>query len=226
MLNLLNEDYNFIVRNLKILEEAYKQSVDQNIRIAVKERVNFNLCERINGFYELFGDVFENCKMSSLREILELTEKVIKVLSIEPLPKILPSEAKKTLKLNDKQLSLFVKQYNDAVQRMPLTYFSTVIDNKFIIMTYKNDEYYGLVSTIPKDTRFKKNLCCFCKQFRDGDDIMFIHNVKSNSSSGEYSSIGQYCCSSYEKCNKDIENSEQLISFLTYYKMKSKKKVR
>ncbi|NMA50989.1 MAG: hypothetical protein GX951_03985 [Mollicutes bacterium] len=222
MLELLNEEFNFMIRKLKLLEEAYKQSVDHNVRLTVKEKVFFDLCENINEFYKMFEIDFENCKMSSLREILELIEKVIKAVSIVSLPEISSSEAKKVLKLKGKQLSLFVKKYNEVVKNEKLTYYSTIIDNKFIMLTYKDGEYYGVVSIIPKNIRIKKNLCCFCKQFRDGDEIMFIQNVLSNSSSGKYNSIGQYCCSDYKKCNNNIENSEQLIKFLSYDRLKNK----
>ena len=37
-------------------------------------------------------------------------------------------------------------------------------------------------------------------------------------SNGEYSSVGQYCCSNYQQCNKDIVDSNKLIEFLSYGK--------
>lgn len=56
---------------------------------------------------------------------------------------------------------LFLKAYNEAVKKENLTYFSARQDNKFIIMTYKDGEYYGTVSDLPKDAKHKKSLCCF-----------------------------------------------------------------
>ena len=112
---------------------------------------------------------------------------------------------------------LFLKAYNEAVKKENLTYFSARQDNKFIIMTYKDGEYYGTVSDLPKDAKHKKSLCCFCNTFRNGNEIVFATNTLKKSN-GEYSSVGQYCCSDYQQCNKDIVDSDKLIEFLSYGK--------
>lgn len=51
---------------------------------------------------------------------------------------------------------LFLKAYNEAVKKENLTYFSTRQDNKFIIMIYKDGEYYETVSDLSKDAKHKK----------------------------------------------------------------------
>ena len=43
--------------------------------------------------------------------------------------------------------------------------------------TYKDGEYYGIVSDLPKDAKHKKSLCCFCNSFRNGDEIVFATNT-------------------------------------------------
>ena len=116
-----------------------------------------------------------------------------------------------------KRLKRLEEAYNEAVKKENLTYFSARQDNKFIIMTYKDGEYYGTVSDLPKDAKHKKSLCCFCNTFRNGNEIVFATNTLKKSN-GEYSSVGQYCCSDYQQCNKDIVDSDKLIEFLSYGK--------
>ena len=64
-------------------------------------------------------------------------------------------------------------------------------------------------------------MCCFCNSFRDGDEIMFVTN-SLRSENDVYSTIGQYCCSDYRQCNKDILDSNKLIKFLSYSKKRGK----
>lgn len=47
-------------------------------------------------------------------------------------------------------------------------------------MTYKDGEYYGTVSDLPKDAKHKKSLCCFCNTFRNGNEIVFATNTLKN----------------------------------------------
>lgn len=212
-----NVEYNFVLKRLKRLEEAYNQTIDPSIRIAVKDQTCYELYERVPEFYNIFGNMLENCKMSSLKEITDITDKISVSLEIGRLQEVDVQTAKKILKLKQKQLMLFLKAYNEAVKKENLTYFSARQDNKFIIMTYKDGEYYGIASDLPKDAKHKKSLCCFCNSFRNGDEIVFATNTLKKSN-GEYSSVGQYCCSNYKQCNKDIVDSDKLIEFLSYGK--------
>lgn len=165
----------------------------------------------------MFGKELENCMMSSLKEICELTNRILEKVEINKLEEIDIKTAKKILKLKQKQLIKFIKSYNDAIKVHNLTYFSMILDNKFIILTVSNGKYYGNVSEISKEIRNKKSLCYFCNSFRDGNEIIFATNTLKKSN-GEYSSIGQYCCSNYQKCNKEIIDINNLIEFLTYKK--------
>ena len=161
--------------------------------------------------------------MSSLKEIVDIIDKIMSSLTIIKLVEIDLSTAKKIFKLKDKQLNNFVKSYNEAIKKENLTYFSKVIDNKYIILSFKNGEFYGTVTEIPKERKFKKNLCYICDNFRTGDEIYFVTNT-SKKATGEYNTIGQYCCSDYQKCNKDIIDSEKLIDFLSHTKKYEKKR--
>lgn len=212
-----NEEYNFVRKRLKRLEETYNQTIDPSIRIAVKDQICYELYERVPAFYDIFGGMLENCRMSSLKEITDITDKISESLEVGRLQEVDVQTAKKILKLKQKQLMLFLKVYNEAVKKEDLTYFSARQDNKFIFMTYKDGEFYGAVSDLPKDEKHKKSPCCFCNSFRNGDEIVFATNTLKKSN-GEYSSIGQYCCSDYQQCNKDIVDSDKLIEFLSYGK--------
>lgn len=216
-LELSNEEYNFIRMRMKRLEETYKQTIDPTIRIAVKDRTCYEILENVPVFYEIFGEKLENCQMSSLKEITDVTDYIMNSLTVIKLEEIDIQTAKKVLKLKQKQLLLFVKAYNEAVKNENLTYFSKQIDNKFIMLACSDGEYYGTVSTMPKNSKYKKSLCCFCNNFRNGDEITFVTN-SLRKDNDEYSSIGQYCCSDYQKCNKDIVDSQKLIRFLSYNK--------
>lgn len=157
-----NEEYNFVRKRLKRLEEAYNQTIDPSIRIAVKEQTCYELYERVPTFYDIFGGMLENCRMSSLKEITDITDKISESLEVGKLQEVDVQTAKKILKLKPKQLMLFLKAYNEAVKKEDLTYFSARQDNKFIFMTYKDGEFYGAVSDLPKEAKHKKSLCCFC----------------------------------------------------------------
>ncbi len=220
-LELSNEEYNFVRIRMKRLEEAYKQTIDPIIRIAVKDRTCYELLESIPAFYERFGENLEKCQMSSLKEITDVTDNIMNSLNIIKLEEIDVQTAKKVLKLKQKQLLLFVKAYNEAVKNENLTYFSKQIDNKFIVLACNDGEYYGTVSSMPKNSKYKKSLCCFCNSFRNGDEITFVTN-SLRKGNDEYRSIGQYCCSDYQQCNKDIVDSSNLIRFLSFNKKYSK----
>lgn len=210
-----NEEYNFIRKKLKILEDTYNQTNDPLVRITVKGQIDYDIYEYLPHIYSNFEKLLESCKMSSLKEILDMTDEILNSLEVIKMPLIDSKTAKKVLKLKDKQLKLFLKQYNERVQNENLTYFSTVVDDKFIVLTYKDGEFYGNVCTNVGNERQRENLCVFCNSFRKGSEITFITNTITKSGT-LYASHGQYCCSDYELCNKDITNSEKMFKFLTY----------
>lgn len=210
-----NEDYNFLKKRMKRLEECYKQSCDQQIRNAVKDKTLFEICERFPSFYEDYGESFEACKMSSLKEVADLVDMVLAKYSIEKLSPITMQEAKKILKLKEKALKQFVKGYNEAVARENLTYYSQRIDDKLVCLTEQNGEFVGAATDISKGKRNGECLCHFCRRFRRGDEIVFVTN-SARTAKGEYSSIGQSICSDYEACNRDIEERQPVVKFLSY----------
>lgn len=210
-----NEDYNFLRVRMRRLEEAYKQCIDQKVRQAVKERTLYEICERFPNFFEDYAEAFEACQMSSLREIVDLTDMVLGKYSVEKLPTIQASQVKKMLKLKDKALNSFVKGYNDAVAQRDLTYYSQRIDDKLVFLTQKDGELVGAVTQVSKAQRKGECLCHFCRKFRRGDEILFVTN-SARTAKGEYSSLGQSICSDYERCNQDIEDRERVVKFLRY----------
>lgn len=210
-----NEDYNFLRVRMRRLEEAYKQCIDQKVRQAVKERTLYEICERFPNFFEDYAEAFEACQMSSLREIVDLTDMVLGKYSVEKLPTIQASQVKKMLKLKDKALNSFVKGYNDAVAQRDLTYYSQRIDDKLVFLTQKDRELVGAVTQVSKAQRKGECLCHFCRKFRRGDEILFVTN-SARTAKGEYSSLGQSICSDYERCNQDIVDRERVVKFLRY----------
>lgn len=216
--------YNFIKARMKRLEEAYKQSCDHQVRNAVKEKTFYEIAGEIDDFYEKFGYLFETCKMSSLMEITKLTETVMSEYSAIPLPTIEISQAKRILKLKERDLNNFVKAYNQVVSRQPLTYYSQIIDQKIVFLTQINGEFVGTVGQITKDRRNRESLCAFCRKFRRGDEIVFVTTSTSAKNNAEYSVIGQYCCSDYNRCNNSIEDSSVLDEFVSFAMVKKKER--
>jgi len=211
-----NEDYNFLRKRMLRLEEAYQQSTDQSIRIAVRDKTLYDICERFPDFYYEYVDSFESCKMSSLKEITDLFELVMGRYSIEALPQIKSEkEVKKILKLKDKALATFIKEYNAAVKNHDLTYYSQRIDDKLVFLTVKDGEFVGAATEVSKSQRNGECLCHACRRFRRGQEIVFVTNT-AKSARGDYSSLGQNFCSDYETCNRDIEEGEELVKFLQY----------
>lgn len=211
-----NEDFNFLRKRMARLEEVYKQSVDPVVRRAVRDKTLFDICERFPSFYEDYADRFEACQMSSLMEITQLYDFVMAKYSIEPLERIeSEKQVKRMLKLKDKQLKAFIKGYNDAVARKPLTYYSQRIDDKLVFMTVQDGEFVGATTDISKNRRNGECLCHFCRRFRRGDDIVFVTNT-ARTAKGDYSSIGQTICSDYDSCNREVEDKPPVVKFLKY----------
>ena len=217
-----NEDYNYLKRKMLRLEEVYKQSTDQNVRLSVKERTLFEICERFSNFYEEYSELFDSCQMSSLMEITNLMDLIMGKYSIEKLMPITEKEAKKILKLKDKPLKMFLRGYNEAIENKNLTYYSQRIDDKLVYLTRMDNQFVGAVTNIKPNSRKSECLCHFCKQFRRGDDILFV--TTSKTVKDNYSCIGNTVCSDYELCNKNIESNSTLIKFLKYGLDKEKNK--
>ena len=211
-----NEDYNFLRKRMMRLEESYKQSNDQTVRKAVRDKTLFDICERFPDFLYDYGDAFECCAMSSLKEITDLFDSVMGRYSIEPLPKIQSEkDVKRLLKLKDKALKTFIKGYNDAVETHNLTYYSQRIDDKLVFLTVQDGEFVGAATDVSRSQRNGECLCHVCRKFKRGGDITFVTNT-AKTTKGEYSSLGQTICSDYESCNREVEDREPLVKFLRY----------
>jgi len=223
MTEIKNAEYNYIKNKLKLLEDAYKQSIDNGVRRTIKDEVLWDLSRKFDNFGDLFHMDFEMCQMKSLREIDELTKKVLGHYSIEKLPSISYKNAKRIFKLNERDLNGFVKRYNEAVEERPLSYYSERIEQKIVFLTQIDGELIGLVSDLPKKQHTGESLCYFCRRFRRGDEIVFVTNaIKSNKEL--YTSIGQYCCTDYTRCNTDIEDETMMKSFIGHGSKKKRKK--
>lgn len=209
-----NEDYNFLKREMHCLEEVYKQSNDQNIRLCVKERVLFEISDRFTNFYEDYSKLFESCQMSSLNEISNFIDLIMGKYSVEKLSPITEKEAKKILKLKEKTLKFFLKGYNSAISNKNLTYYSQRINDILVYLTKQDNQFIGAVTNVKPNSRKSECLCHFCKQFRRGDDVIFV--TTSKTTKDNYSCIGNSVCSDYEMCNKNIESRRPLIKFLKY----------
>ncbi|MBQ8132749.1 MAG: hypothetical protein IJ193_09690 [Bacilli bacterium] len=211
-----NEDYNFLRARMMRLEESYKQSVDQRVRKAVRDKTLYEICERFPNFFYDYADAFEACEMSSLMEITNLYNMVMGRYSVTPLPRIeSEKQVKKLLKLKDKALKSFIRGYNEAVAHGDLTYYSQRIDDKLVFLTVENGEFVGAATDVSRKQRNGECLCHVCRRFRRGSDIIFVTNT-AQTSKGDYSSIGQTFCSDYESCNKAVEDSKPLVKFLKY----------
>lgn len=220
-MEIRNTDYNFIRNRMKRLEDTYKQSCDDNVRNIVKEKTFYEIASRIDGFYEMFAEAFGNCQMSSLMEIVKLSESVMGEYIASTLPTLAESEAKKMLKLKERDLDKFLREYNKAVQSGHLTYYSQIIDQKIVFIVESEGELIGTVGQVSRDKRVKESLCPFCRTFRRGDEIIFVTNKRSGRD-GEYSTVGQYCCTDYVKCNLAIEDSSAMETFASYNQQKRK----
>lgn len=214
-LKISNIEYNLIRKKMQTLEEAYVQSCDDSVRKTAKEIAYLDLCMQIPGFYELFKDEFEKCQMTSLREITELSTEILSRLDVHKLSTIEVSQAKKVLKLKEKTMNQFLRGYNQMAKSRPLTYYSQQIDEKMVFLYYQDGQFMGVVGNISKTQRRREALCVFCNNFRNGEEIVFVTNAIS-SNSGDYSSIGLYCCKDTEKCNSSILNTDKLSNFMTY----------
>lgn len=216
IMQIPNEDYNFLKTRMLRLEEAYKQSVDSKIRLTVKDRTLYEICERFPEFMNEYGDAFDACTMSSLKEITDLYELVMRNYASEKLPVITSEkEVKKILKLKDKALKNFIRGYNDAVAHQGLTYYSQRIDDKMVFMTVENGQFVGSATDVSKHQRNGESLCYVCRRFRRGNEVLFLTNT-AKTTKGDYSSIGQSICSDYESCNRVVEDRRPLVKFLRY----------
>lgn len=213
---IANEDYNFLRTRMLRLEECYKQSVDPKIRRAVRDKTLYDIGDRFPEFIEKYGELFDRCEMSSLKEIVDLYDSIMERYSVEKLPFITSEkEIKRILKLKDKALKNFIRGYNEAVSRQDLTYYSQRIDDRFVFLTIDNGEFVGAVTEVSRHQRSGECLCHVCRRFRRGDEILFLTNT-AQTTKGDYSSIGQSICSDYEVCNQVVEERQPLVKFLRY----------
>lgn len=211
-----NEDYNFLRNRMMRLEEAYKQSIDPKIRIAVRDKTLYDICERFPDFLDLHGEDFDKCQMSSLKETLDLYDSIMSLYAPEKLPPISSEkEVKGILKLKERALKNFIRSYNQAVSQQGLSYYSQRIDDKFVFLTVDDGKFVGAVTDVSRHQRGGESLCMVCQRFRRGDEILFLTNpVKS--AKGEYAAVGQSICSDYENCNHALEDRKRLVKFLQY----------
>lgn len=69
------------------------------------------------------------------------------------------SVAKRIFKLKGKALNQFVRGFNAAVIKRPLTYYSQQIDQKFIFIFDNDGEYHGVVGNVSKTHKTRESLC-------------------------------------------------------------------
>lgn len=212
-----NEDYNFLMVRMRGLEETYKQCIDAKVRNIVKEKIFCEICIRFPTFFECYGDYFQQCKMSSLKEICDLIDLVNSKYVVKRMPYIREKQIMKILKLKEKSLKAFVKDYNNAIEGKNLTYYSKKMDDKLVLLSQHDGELIGAVTQGFSFKGNKECLCYFCGKFRRGNEILFVTN-SVRTAKGKYASIGQTICSDFELCNKNIEKKQNVIRFLSYGK--------
>ena len=195
-----NEDYNFLMVRMRGLEETYKQCIDAKVRNIVKEKIFCEICIRFPTFFECYGDYFQQCKMSSLKEICDLIDLVNSKYVVKRMPYIREKQIMKILKLKEKSLKAFVKDYK-----------------KQVVLSQHDGELIGAVTQGFSFKGNKECLCYFCGKFRRGNEILFVTN-SVRTAKGKYASIGQTICSDFELCNKNIEKKQNVIRFLSYGK--------
>lgn len=60
------------------------------------------------------------------------------------------------IKKKKQTINNFVKSYNETIQKENLIYFRKLIDNKYIIISFKNGKFYGTITEIPKEKILEK----------------------------------------------------------------------
>lgn len=210
-LETTNTQYNLINKNLQILEDSYKQSNDSKVLNAVKDQIYFQLME-IEGFSEMFEKDFENCKMDSLAEITELSEKIKNSVETIKLPNITEKELKSAVKLKEKPLRLSLNGYNNTINNTNLTYYSHPIDDKTILILPKEDKIIANIARVANINKLGESLCYFCKQFRKNFEMVHITNERSFRDN--YDTVTQTVCKDYLVCNSSILSTDNLEEFI------------
>ncbi len=218
-----NLENNLIQRSLRLLEDAYKQSNDSKVLNAVKDQLYFSLMA-IEGFDERFKVDFDNCKMSSLEDIDELAEKINSNIDVIKLENITEKEFKKLIKLKDRQFRNVLSGYNEAIEELPLTFFSHYVDDKLVLILPKGDNkdeedkdnkentILTNIARVKNINKLGEGLCYFCNSFRKNPELVYVTNEKT--SKENYNAITQIVCKDYKLCNESILNTDNLEEFI------------
>ena len=206
-----NLENNLIQRSLRLLEDAYKQSNDSKVLNAVKDQIYFQLME-IERFSEMFEKDFDNCKMESLAEITDLSDKIKEEVEVLKLSRITEKDLNNAVKLKEKPLRLALKGYNYTISNTNLTYYSYPIDDKVVLILPKEDKIIANIARVSNINKLGESLCYFCKQFRKNFDMDHITNEKS--SKDNYDTVTQTVCKDYLVCNRSILNTDNLEEFI------------
>ena len=215
MLDINNEQSTKIRKGLERIERAYSQSIDGNVRLAVKESVFLSLVDSVYGFDTAFEEAFEKCKMDSLIEITELQDYVFQNLNVAKMPQLTAQVVKRLFKkLPEKHQKRILQDYNEKSQKHNLTYYSLQLDNTTKVYIYNNNgDLGGEICKISASGRgISESSCCFCNELRIGQDIAHISRI-IKTGKGNYSSKMVSCCSDELQCNHDIVNREKFDEF-------------
>lgn len=204
-----NHQYNFIKKQVELLERACHSVTDPKVVESVRYSVHFNIMEAFLDATELQRQVLE--KISALRAEVEFRDYLH---SLEPYLVQFPEVTGKQLaKLFPKNKKLKHPDLT-AIDYRYVTYLGWVdiATNKLFIVYRLDGQLVGIEGRyIPAN----KSVCFLCN--RHAEVALFTAVTRSkpaNASPDYYKAIGNYLCVDSEVCNKNITNVTALERFV------------
>ncbi|MFB0842671.1 FusB/FusC family EF-G-binding protein [Paenibacillus oleatilyticus] len=204
-----NHQYNFIKKQIDLLERACHSVTDPKVVESVRYSVHFNIMEAFPDATELQRQVLE--KVSSLRAEVEFRDYLH---SLEPYLVQFPEVTGKQLaKLFPKNKKLKLPDLT-AIDYRYVTYLGWVdiATNKLFIVYRLDGQFVGIEGRyIPTN----KSVCFLCN--RHAEVALFTAVTRSkpaNASPDYYKAIGNYLCVDSEVCNKNITDVTALEKFV------------
>ncbi|MFS0824666.1 FusB/FusC family EF-G-binding protein [Bacillus sp. 1P02SD] len=202
-----NEQFNFITKQIDLINDSIKKNVPQNVLAAVIDLANAKIL-----------DLFPNVSLEQ-QEMLVLSrlktekeyEQYIQHLSdyVLPFPKITEQQLKKMFP-KQKKIKLPDLSNIDHNQWTYLSWNDLGYNKKFIVY-----ELEGKMAGIECEftPTSKKNLCSFCNSFGEVAYFSTVTKAKKSKNPDYFKSIGNLICVDSSKCNKKITNVEYLSGF-------------
>ncbi|WCK54101.1 FusB/FusC family EF-G-binding protein [Aneurinibacillus sp. Ricciae_BoGa-3] len=204
-----NHHYNFIKKQMQIVQHASNTVPDPTIIQAVKDSAQSKVIE-------IFSDVPDAQKqivarISALKTVEEFQEYLSSLVPyLAEFPQVTEKQVKKLFPKNKK-----LKMPDLATTNFrPLTYLGwiDISTNKWFMVYDLDGNVVGVEGKFTLTN--KKDMCSLCKGYGEVALVSAISKSRASHSPDYYKAVGNYMCMNSLECNKNITNVADLERFI------------